>query len=159
MNSVTVEWFSAAILLGGPVWWEKNCMKGCFLHCLVKLVLRIWASCVILMSFLMNIPSSCCLFWEEDKTLSISKMSPKGGKIWSCCHFRGSETAYTVGLKVQFLGQHHWHYMKTLEMQILRPLPRLTKSGTLGWGPVICVPHCLQMRLKKVQVCESQSCR
>ena len=48
MNSVTVEWFSAAILLGGPVWWEKNCMNGCFLHCLVKLVLRLWASCAIL---------------------------------------------------------------------------------------------------------------
>ena len=58
-----------------------------------------------------------------------------------------------------FLDQHQWHYLKTLEMQILRPHPRPTKSGTLGWGPVICVSHCLQMRLKKVQVSESQSCR
>ena len=53
---------------------EKNYLKGCFLHCLVKLVLSIWdqqrdpdilsEECSLILLF----------FWEEDQTLGISKV-------------------------------------------------------------------------------------
>lgn len=80
MNSVTIEWFSAAILIWLGSVGTRNCTKGCILHCLVKLVWLCEASWMILGSFLMNDSSSCCLFWEEYQTLCILRIMEMWGK-------------------------------------------------------------------------------